>query len=136
MGLKKRVPHRRFTIVLLMMTAGLVLVLSCEKIYHIEKRKFPAKFTFSGTIHNGDNTALPQIRFVLQKPTEVDTTMVYTDTAGTYRMVEELEYAGPNKISVRDPLGVYIGIDTSFYITQDHWDTKKIILNFVLSKNQ
>jgi hypothetical protein len=135
MGLKHNVLHRQWMILLLLMAAGLLAVWSCEKIYHIEKRKFPATFSFSGTIRNGDQTALTHIRIVLQKPTEVDTSMVYTDTAGTFLMVEELEYAGPNKISVRDPSGVYKGIDTSFYITQDHWDTKKVNLNFVLNKH-
>ncbi len=125
----------------LLLIATLVALLpvwSCEsKLFYTEPIKYPKKFAFTGRVYSQDSLPLENIRIVLFTPADLDSSMVYTDPQGHYYFIREMEFVGPNKMKVRDVDGnshggKFQGIDTTFNLTELHWDSLRVRQNFYL----
>lgn len=111
---------------------------SCEsKLFYTEPIKYPKKFAFTGYVYSHDTIPLENIRIVLFTPADLDSSMAYTDHKGYYNFIREMEFVGPNKMKVRDVDGVshggsFQGKDTTFYLTDLHWDSLRVRQSFYL----
>jgi len=129
---------RYSTLLYLSLLVLLATNMACEKIYYLNPVKYPAKFTFSGQIRTSDSIPIPFLAVSFRKPGEADSLIFASDSLGKYHFVIELEVAGPNKLRIRDvdgmnTGGLFAGADTTFYISEAQWETKKVIHNFMLS---
>ena len=136
MRLKNRQKAIHITLLMALMT--LTVLDSCEsKLFYTEPIKYPKKFAFTGRVYSHDSVPLENIRIVLFTPADLDSSMIYTDPTGYYYFIREMEFAGPNTMKVRDidgnsHGGSFQGRDTTFYLTDLHWDSLRVRQNFYL----
>lgn len=137
--MKNTKPYTALSPLLLFISLWLILNTGCEKLFYTEPILYPESFTFTGTVYSPDSLAVPKIRIVLKTPLDEDSVVAFTNATGTYSFVRTLEFAGPNKMFVRDIDGAdngghFNGIDTMFYIRDEDWDTKVVRYDFFLEK--
>lgn len=124
---------------MLFLTGMMILTISCEKMFYTEPILYPENFTFTGIVTTEDSVPIKNIQVILKRPVSLDNTISYTNANGEYKFKQELEFAGPNRLSIKDTDsyengGLFAETDTVFYMREEDWDSLIVRYNFVLKK--
>lgn len=131
-------PFKQRSLILILLV-WVMVNLACEQIYYSSPKSYPKSIRFTGIILNEDSLPIKGIRIVLSTPADLENDTIYTSSQGNYAIVRQLDFAGPNKLQIRDidqdgNGGTFTGIDTTFYITQLNYDSSAVQFDFILKK--
>jgi hypothetical protein len=123
---------------LLLLLIASILSTSCEGFYNPPTSSYPARFTFSGTVWDGDSVPIPFLRITLKTPNNMDSVTAMCNESGFYEFIASLEYSGPNRLIIRDidqssHGGWFAQQDTVFYITTEQYESRKVRHDFILT---
>jgi len=123
---------------LLLLVIAALLSTACEDFYNPPTSSYPKRFTFSGTVWDGDSVPVPFIRITLKTPNNLDSVTSLCNESGQYEFTATLEYSGPNRLIARDidqqsHGGWFAWQDTVFNITQEQYDSRKVKHDFFLA---
>lgn len=124
---------------MLFLTGMIMLTFSCEKMLYTEPILYPENFKFTGIVTTEDSVPIKNIQVILKRPVSLDNTISYTNANGEYNFKKELEFAGPNSLTLRDidsyeNGGLFQETDTVFYIREEDWDSLIVRYNFILKR--
>lgn len=122
---------------MLLLLWGTAMISGCEDFINPPTTNYPVSITFSGTIRSADSLPIPHIMVVLKTPNSMDSTTALGDQSGVYEFTRSLEYAGPNRMSVRDidghdNGGFFRSKDTVFYLTNEQYHSRRVQFDFTL----
>ena len=119
------------------MLAMLISFFACDEDMYYEPSNYPHKMIFKGVVYNTEFTPVEGIRITFSTPDNLNHDTVYSDSTGVWYLKRTLEFAGPNKVRVRDidqgaHGGTFLPLDSTFYITKNQYDSNLVIMDFKL----